>query len=246
MNTRTTGGNIYIENVSWDGLSLQPLKPLFIMPKKLIIADDHRIIFDGLSYLITREKLPYELEYVPDMLALGKRLAEQTFDLMILDIDIPGGNVFKFVESRQHIPAPATPILILSAYGEEQFAPMFIKVGAKGYVDKKDSTDHLLQALQTVLSGQLYISTKLKNYMVDMSVNRLVKETSAIPSVDKLTLKELEVARLLAKGETLPAIAKKLNFNRSSLGVYKTRIFTKLKVNNIIQLAKMLETANKI
>lgn len=200
--------------------------------KKIILADDHSVVRRGVA-LIIKDALPgvtvMHAESFTELLVL---LEKQQTDIVILDINLPGGNTPNMIEQARAL-QPSLKILIFSAFDEEQYAPRYLHSGADGYLNKLASEESIIEAIKTILDGGRYISTKVKEILLENSLNKTPHNPLEI-----LSNREMEIVALLAKGEGNLEIANKLNIQMSTVSTYKNRIFEKLRVNNVVSLVE--------
>lgn len=198
----------------------------------ILIADDHTIVRLGITILI-RDMLPKV--YIRDVdnfdLAL-KEMAKRHYDLIILDINIPGGDNLQMIDVLR-LRQPKIKILIFSAYDEELYALRYLQAGADGYLVKHSSEHEIKTALQQILNNEKYLSSNIRQQLVNGSV----KARPTGNPLMALSNRETEVMQLLIKGSSVADISKTLHLQLSTVSTYKTRIFAKLEVNNIIELA---------
>lgn len=200
----------------------------------ILIADDHTIVRYGTT-LIIKELFPGGLvsEAVNFNQAL-KLMDSQPFDLLILDINIPGGNNLQMIDVvRLH--QPRIKILIFSGYDEQLFALRYLQAGVDGYLVKHSPEDELKIALRTVLNNEKYISPTVKQHLLNglSTRNNIAKNP-----LHSLSNRELEVMQLLIKGSSVADIGTVLSLQISTVSTYKARIFEKLEVGNVIELAE--------
>lgn len=208
------------------------------MPHKIIIADDHEIVLEGVSTLIKKHFPGSMLLCLTNLLDLKSTLETDTFDLLILDIQIPGGNALQFVENLKNT-GSTLPVLVFSAYDEKLHASIYLKAGASGYLEKYAPPEQIIDAVKIVLSGRRYMGEQLKEFILDKTLKNNLKEGA--PNVKDLSPREMEVARLLMLGHGINYIAEQLHLSSSAVGTYKKRIFEKLNVINVVQLVRVFE-----
>ena len=202
------------------------------MSIQIIIAEDHPLVLTGIQYLL--------MEHFPTCVVTGttdfnKTLAmldKQKFDLLIMDINIPGGDKTGMIHSVR-MKQPTLPILVCSSYDEQLYALPFLKAGANGYISKTAINEDFKLAIDQVLSGRIYASPEVMKHAFGQLFNTKSNPDSV---AEKLSEKELEVAKLLAKGLSTKAISEHIHLSSSSVSSYKSRIFEKLGVNNVIEL----------
>ena len=208
------------------------------MPHKIIIADDHEIVLEGVSTLIKKHFPGSMLLCLTNLLDLKSTLETDTFDLLILDIQIPGGNALQFVENLKNT-GSTLPVLVFSAYDEKLHASIYLKAGASGYLEKYAPPEQIIDAVKIVLSGRRYMGEQLKEFILDKTLKNNLKEGA--PNVKDLSPREMEVARLLMLGHGINYIAEQLHLSSSAVGTYKKRIFEKLNIINVVQLVRVFE-----
>lgn len=213
-------------------------------PIKVVIADDHALFRDGLKKILSLEK---------DILVVGEaangdeisRVVDRTKpDILLLDVKMPKGDV---VQSLLDVAArnPATRVVVLTAYSEEENVLNAAKGGAKGYVPKGVPSASLLQAIKVVHNGGCWIDKEIPSWE---TFEEIVQTQSDSPepsrpfdeSIKTLTKREMEILRLVAEGLTNEEIGKKIFISEKTVKTHLTNIFDKLKVNNRFKAALML------
>lgn len=199
----------------------------------IAIADDHSAVRIGMKYIV-REWMPESTVHLAaDLPELLRLLSSETMDIIILDINIPGGNNFQMIPTIRNLQENVR-ILMLSAYDEGLYALRFIDSGADGYLQKDSEEDDVKEALNTVLAGKKYLSDALKEHMLQSRLNKGAQLHNN--PLSRLTNRELEISRLLVEGKGVGEIAKILFIHTSTVGTYKNKIFEKLDVRNIKEL----------
>ena len=193
---------------------------------KILIADDHPIVRQGLKQIVQDEKDMKVLCEAADSEEVLVKLKEQDIDILLLDIAMPGKSGLELLIDLK-IQYPNLPILVLSALPEEAYARRAIKMGAMGYIHKESAPDLLVPAIRKAISGQNYISSKLADILVsDLSG----KDKGSIH--EQLSEREFEVLRLIGSGKSVGEIAELLNLAVTTISTYRTRILEKLKLKN--------------
>ncbi|MBI4527129.1 MAG: response regulator transcription factor [Deltaproteobacteria bacterium] len=212
-------------------------------PIKVVIADDHALFREGLRRILSLEK---------DILVIGEasrgdevaKIAERTKpDVLLLDLKMPKGDVVQtLLEVSER--SPATRVLILTAFSEDENIFNAAKGGAKGYVLKGVSLAVLLQAIKAVHNGGFWVDKEMSSADVfeEIVQSRSVSsdEQSANDAVKNLTRRELEILRLVAEGLTNEEIGKKIFISEKTVKTHLTNIFDKLKVNNRFKAALLI------
>lgn len=204
---------------------------------QIIVAEDHPLVLMGIQHLLMEHMPGAVIATTGDFTKTLVMLEKQKFDLLIMDINLPGGDKVGMI-SQVRMKQPAIPILVCSSYDEQLYALPFLKAGANGYISKTAINEDFKLAVDNVLSGRIYASpTVMQN-----AFGQLFSTKSSQDSVaDKLSDKELEVAKLLSKGLSTKAISNHIHLSSSSVSSYKTKIFEKLGVNNVIELTTYFE-----
>ncbi|WP_256009650.1 response regulator transcription factor [Desertivirga xinjiangensis] len=199
--------------------------------RRILITDDHLIIRYGTIRLI-KEFMPDAIFFEASTLNQAKAIiSTEDIDLLILDINIPGGDNIKMVEAIK-VKWPGIKVLMFSGYPEEDYAMRYIQAGADGYVHKDTSINEIQRAVELVLAGKTFMSEQVKEH----AINTLISRDNPGRRIDTLSNRELDVARHLINGRGTIEIAAALNLQMSTVSTYKKRLFEKLQVKNIIEL----------
>lgn len=199
--------------------------------KNILIADDHGVVRYGMMLLI-KDLLPWaEVTQVGSFNETVEFIKTNKIDLVILDINLPGGNNIQMLDSLNEIQKNIR-VLMFSAYEENLYATRYLQAGAKGYLHKQNSNAEIKKAIQTVCSGGVYMSDDVKNIML----NKMLNHDENQNPLDLLSNREFEVAQMLIYGHGITDISSLLNLQMSTVSTYKNRIFEKLNVTNIVQL----------
>lgn len=202
----------------------------------ILIADDHAIVRHG-TMLFINEWLPgARISEADNFNKVVKTLGELSIDLLILDINIPGGNNIQMIDVAR-LKQPGIRILIFTAYDEQLYALRYLQAGANGYLHKLASEDQIKKAIETVLNDEQYMSRDVKDTLLRMVMTNGKKNAQTNP-LQTLSNREIEVARFLVQGLSLMEISKALHLQISTVSTYKNRIFEKLEINNLIELVE--------
>lgn len=210
--------------------------------RSFLVAEDHSVVRMG-AVLIIKQLYPdaivMETETFHETI---EQLQAHSFDLVLLDIHMPGGDNLQMVEAVR-LRQPKIPILIFSSYDEQMYAIRYLKAGANGYLHKNASTEVIKAAITRVLQGEKYMSPKVQDKLLEAHFNPKSERTDSL-----LSNREMEIMQLLIKGVTIAQIKKMLNIQSSTLSTHKARIFEKMEVTNTIELVakvQLMETANQ-
>lgn len=207
------------------------------MSIEIIVAEDHPLILMGIQHLLMEHMPTAVVTTTGDFNKALALLEKQKYNLLIMDINLPGGDKVGMISSVR-MKQPKIPILVCSSYDEQLYALPFLKAGANGYISKTAMNDEFKQAIDSVISGKIYASPSVMEQVFGQLFNSKGNPESI---ADKLTDKELEVAKLLAKGLSTKAISEHIHLSSSSVSSYKAKIFEKLGVSNIIELTRYFE-----
>jgi len=205
------------------------------MGLKILIADDHKIVRDGLRTLLHKEHHVdeiYEAENGRDAVDLVE--AEEP-DLAIIDISMP---LMNGLEACRKIKEghPDIKILVLSMHKERHFVSDVLSAGALGYLLKECAFEELSEAIRKVMNGQIYLSQNITGIVVEDYVRHL--NDGVDEDGDDLTSREREVLQLLAEGKSTKEIADMLYLSRKTIETYRQRLKEKLQVDSIAELTK--------
>lgn len=204
--------------------------------RKILVIEDHEIIVWALR-VIVEENFPDTTIFSAASLEHGLRaLEENRIDLIILDIDIPGGNSPKMIAQLREL-KPTVSILVHSALQEGEYALRYLAAGANGFLSKNMPLSTLPEAIRLTLNNKRYFSEVTKQAIAEKFVNDPYNRRSADFEA-LLSDRELSVMRLLLKGKWTKEIADELGIKLNTVSTHKQNIFEKLDVDNIIDLYK--------
>lgn len=206
-------------------------------PKKcrVLLVDDHPIVRQGLALLIDRE---------PDLSVCGEAAgAHSAFhaittlrpDIVVLDISLSGPDGLEVLKEIRTKTA-SLPVLILSMHDESIYAERAMRAGANGYIMKQEATEKVLVAIRRILQGEVYLSDRLTNTMLQQYVRGAAGGKSS-PLVN-LTDRELEVFRLIGEGHGTRQIADELHLSVKTIESYQAHIKEKLALRNARELVQ--------
>ena len=205
------------------------------MSVKILLADDHRIMREGLRFLIEEQngmEVVAEAENGRAAVKLTRRLRP---DVVVMDINMPDLNGID--ASRQIVAEiPGTKIIVFSMHTERQFVVGALKAGVSGYLQKDSAFEELAKAIRTVVANQTYLSPKIAGGVVRGYVEKLMTAESAHPAL--LTGREREVVQLYAEGRETKQIAKILNLSVKTVETHRRNIMKKLNITSIADLTK--------
>lgn len=198
--------------------------------KKIVIADPHPITRRGVKELLKDSKSFKVIGEASNGNELLKILAKKKPTVLILELDMPrviGFKIFKEILKA----LPKLNIVVFSSFPEEIYAIHSIKTGAKGYIPKTASADQFLKALNTIISGGIYLSKEIKD-----APTKPLNATSIKNRYNQLSTREIEVLGLLVAGKRNKDIATLLGINEKTVSTYKSRLLKKLNIKNLAEL----------
>ena len=200
------------------------------MPLRVILADDHQIVRQGIRALIERLGVQVVAE-AADGLTLIEQTRVHLPDLAIVDVSMPGLNGID--ATRQMVAAvPSLAVVLLTMHDEELHVSAALRAGVRGYVLKTQAADELLDAIRTVSTGGTYLSPKVSR----MVVSAYVSGTDS--AADPLTARERIVLQLIAEGRTTKDVAATLNLTVKTAESYRARLMEKLDIHDTAGLVR--------
>jgi two-component system invasion response regulator UvrY len=199
---------------------------------KLIIADDHPIVREGLKQIIADSphfKVSDEAGNGPELL---NKVRKEDFDVIILDLKMPGMDGLDVLKQLK-IEKPRIPVIILTVHPEAQYALRILRAGASGYLTKESVSDELITAIRKVHRGGKYISPSLAEkiaFALDTDSEKMFHET--------LSDREYQVMYMIASGKTVTEIAEELSLSVKTISTYRARILEKMNMKTNAELTR--------
>jgi len=189
---------------------------------RILIADDHAIVRAGLKQFIADQ---VDMEVAAEAASGAEAIAAVRagdFDVVLLDISMPDKNGIDTLKTLRHV-KPELPVLMLSAYAEDQYAVNLLRAGASGYLNKEAASTQLVGAIRTVVQGRKYVSPSLAQILADG-----VSGDAERPLHAELSQREFQIFCKLAAGAAVSKIADELNLSVKTVSTYRTRILEKM------------------
>ncbi len=201
---------------------------------EILIADDHELFLQGLQFVLQSHFKDAEITCTKDYTGLLAEVQKKPFDLIITDLAMPGAN-FMDALTKVHSILKDTPIIVISAVFGKQIVQKTFEIGVSGYISKSSSNDLLLSAIHLVMAGGLYIPRDLLEEATVSPEMQTLKDLSSLSNNEserKLTNRQIDVLRCLAKGMQNKNIAYELGLTEGTVKVHITVLLKALGVSN--------------
>jgi DNA-binding NarL/FixJ family response regulator len=199
---------------------------------RVLIIDDHAIVRRGLAEVFSDEFSDLKIGEADNSRSALELATAQEWDIVLLDINIPGRNGLDVLSEIKRI-RPQTPVVVVSAYPEEEFAIRALKLGASGYLNKNSAADEVLAAAKKAMAGGKYVTVMLAEKLAAT----LGGDIQRAPH-ESLSGRELQVLQMIAKGMTIKEIAAELALSEKTVGTYRSRISAKMALSTNVELTR--------
>ena len=203
--------------------------------KRVFVVDDHPIVRQGLTLLINQEADLFVCGEGEEMHSALSAIQAANPDILIVDISLNGPDGLELLKNAR-ITSPRLPVLILSMHDESIYAERALRAGANGYIMKQEATEKVLVAVRRILSGEIYVSDRIANSMLQHYVRG--SNPAQRSSVSELTDRELEVFRLIGEGLGTRQIAETLRLSVKTVESYQAHIKEKLCLRSARELVQ--------
>jgi DNA-binding NarL/FixJ family response regulator len=205
------------------------------MTTKILIADDHKILREGLCSLLEEQsefQVVGEAENGRDAVYLATKLEP---DVVVIDIAMPDLNG---IEAARRIKkaSPGVKLLALSAHSEGNYVKGMIQNGASGYLLKDCASEELIKAIEVIVRGHIYLSPSIAGVIVDDYVQSL--STSGVPRVTVLTSREREVLQMLTEGNSTVQMAERIHLSVKTVESHRRSVMKMLDLSSVAELTK--------
>lgn len=198
----------------------------------VLIADDHEFIRAGLRSILAETGDIKVAKEAGDGQTVLQALREQVFDLLVLDMSMPGLSGLELIK-RIKTEWPKQKILVLTMYNHNQYAVRVLRAGASGFLTKSGASAELVAAVRKIMAGKAYISMEIAE---ELAMSQ--QDNSEAPPHTLLSDREYHVFQLLIAGKTVGDIADALNLSVKTVSTHKARILEKMNIGSTAELVR--------
>ena len=199
---------------------------------RILIADDHGVVAEGLKHLIEAQPDMQVVAVAPDGREAVRLAREAAPDVVLMDLSMPelnGADATRAILERE----ARCRVIVLSMYADRAYVRRALKAGASGYVVKRSAAKEVVDAIRAVYAGQRYLSPKVADVVIDDYAAEDKQDPLA-----RLSAREREVLQLLAEGRTGAEIAARLALSQKTVETYRARLVEKLGIRDVAGLVK--------
>ena len=200
------------------------------MPTRLLLADDHALVRQGLKAFLERQGFQVVCEAADGQEAL--QTAEKTLpDVAIVDITMP---VLNGIDAARELKksSPKTKVILLTKHDEDQYVTEALRAGVRGYVLKSQVVDDLVHAIEEVCKGSIYLSPSISRVVVDAYLS----VTNA--PADPLSARERQILQLVGEGKSTKEVAAQLGVSVKTAESHRSRLMRKLNIQGTAGLVR--------
>jgi DNA-binding NarL/FixJ family response regulator len=207
------------------------------MSIRILIADDHTVVRQGLCSLLGQEPGMTVVGEVADGRSAVRLSTELAPDVVIMDITMPDMNG---IEATHQIKttSPGIKVVALSIHSDRRMVARMLAAGASAYLTKDSPFEELTRALRTVIGNQTYLSPPIADTVTKEYVRRLLKEDESSSPAPDLSEREREVLQLLAEGNSTKQVASELHVSDKTVETHRRQIMRKLNLHSLAELTK--------
>ena len=200
---------------------------------KVLIVDDHPAIREALTSNIDGRLGMRVIGDVGSAQSALELLERRSPDVAIVDISLNDAHGLDLIAEIRDI-RPAVRVLVFSMYDEGVYAERAIRAGASGYLMKRESTDQVIEAIQSVNDGEVYLSQRMSSRILSKVIRQ--QEYSLSSATEELTDREMAVFQMLGEGHSMNDIADELDLSRKTIETYRRRAKEKLGFDTVSEL----------
>ena len=202
------------------------------MPIRVLIADDHSVVAEGLRHLVEAERDIEVVACVADGREAVQQARDAQPDVVLMDLSMPelnGADATRAILERD----PRCRVIVLSMYSQREYVRRALKAGAAGYVVKRSAAKEVVEAIRAVHAGQRYLSPRVADVVLEDYTD--AKQDDPL---GRLSAREREVLQLLAEGRTGAQIAERLSLSQKTVETYRARLVEKLGIRDLAGLVR--------
>lgn len=197
---------------------------------KILIVDDHAVVRHGVKQILSEHFHCSVLAEAQNAEEMMEHLRKRQWSVVVLDVGMPSKGGLEALKELKQL-YPKLPVLVLSAYPEDQLALRTLRSGAAGYLSKDSAPTELVQAIRKIIAGGRYVSASVAELLALNLEHDLEK-----PLHEQLSDREYQVMCLIAVGKSLKDIADDLCVSISTVNTYRARILEKMQLKNNTEL----------
>jgi len=203
--------------------------------RRILLVDDHAIVREGFAEILNART---DLHVCGHASTAGRALESVSRlrpDLVVVDLSLQGGSGLDLIKQIKTL-HPQLPMLVLSMHDEALYAERCLRAGALGYVMKQEEAKTVLQAVRSVLRGEVHLSDAVRGRMLHTIVGRSLARDKT--GLSRLSDREIEVFQWIGEGHTTRQIAQKLHLSLSTVETHRAHIKEKLNLRNSAELMR--------
>ncbi len=202
----------------------------------VFVADDHAVVRDGLISLLQSQSDIEVVGSATDGAQAIKEVKAKRPDIVLMDISMPKLNGID-AASRITATCKCTRVIILSMHADAEHIYRALRAGAQGYLLKESAGQEIMQAVRQVYSGNRYLSRQVSGKIIDDYVDQR-REKYQQPTLDLLSIRELETLQMVVDGKSSVEIARYLGLSPKTVETYRSRVMDKLRIRDLPNLVK--------
>lgn len=199
---------------------------------KILIADDQQIIHNGIKSILSEKYAHFHFDSVYTGNEIIKKIKSDSFQILILDIEIQNVDSFQFTEFLLS-KYPNLRIIVFTTNADSIMSVRYLRLGVYAFISKKLNFEDFLNVFDKVVNGNKFYSDEIFNLLLHADKNKM--ENPLL----RFSNRELDVAKLLSKGSNIVKISKLLNLSPSTISTYKSRIYEKLNITNSVEFIEI-------
>lgn len=205
----------------------------------VVIVEDHQLVREMWGQLFSIKK---EIDVIGKCGGFDEAIEmirSKRPDIVLLDINLPGASGMDAVPLIRKY-APSSKVIAVSMHSQPAYARKMLQMGAKGYVTKNSSHDEMFTAIDTVMGGKTYVCMEIKNILSEQAL----QDITVGPDIRELSLREVEIVRLIKEGLSSKEIATRLHISPRTAEVHRHNILKKLGLKNTASLISFINTTD--